>query len=459
MATTLRVAGGTVVTEIGETRADVIVRDGVIAGIVAPAGALRAGGAATDETLDATGLLVLPGSVDVHTHAYDPDPQGREGFDTLTRAAAAGGVTTVVEMPMSEPAATSGATFRARVPLIEAKAVVDVAMYGAMTHGQPPASLDAMRAAGASAFKAFLCGGSDVMPPIDDAELVAALEAARRHGTLLTVHCENDALLRAGVARMHAAGRTDPLAHAESRPPVVEAEATRRAMFLAEQTGAHVHIAHVSCALAAEAIREARARGARVTAETCPQYLVLDEGDLARLGPWATCAPPLRPRPDVEAVWDALRDGTLDLVCSDHCGFTVESKRAGEANIFAAPMGVATIQGMLPVVYDEAVHRRGWSWSEIVTRTGANPARIFGLAPRKGSIAVGADADLALYDPDARWTVRPEEVLHRNKWMPFAGRAVRGRVVRTLVRGVTVFAGGEIRVPGGFGQFLAASAG
>ncbi len=448
--TTLRIAGGTVVTEGGETRADLLIRDGTIAGVVAPAG-----GGTTDETLDAAGLLVLPGGVDVHTHAYDPDPQGREGFDTLTRAAAAGGVTTIVEMPMSEPAATSGVTFRARVPLIEVKAVVDVAMYGAMTHGQPPESLDEMWAAGALAFKAFMCGGSDVMPPVDDAELVAALEAARRHGTLLTVHAENDALLRAGVARMHTARRVDPLAHAESRPPLVEAEATRRAIFLAEQTGAHVHIAHVSCALAVEAVREAKARGVRVTAETCPQYLVLDESDLLRLGPWVTCAPPLRPRSDVEAVWAALRDGTLDLICSDHCGFTVESKRAGETDIFAAPMGVSTIQGMLPIVYDEAVHRRGWSWAEIVARTTANPARIFGLAPRKGRIAIGADADLVLFDPDAQWMVRPEDVLHRNKWTPFAGRAVRGRVVRTLVRGVTVFADGAIHVPGGFGQFLA----
>lgn len=451
MTVTLRIAGGTVVTERGETRADVLVQGGLITGIVAPG----TGGVA-DETLDAAGLLVLPGGVDVHTHAYDPDPQGREGFDTLTRAAAAGGITTIVEMPMSEPAATSGATFRARVPLIEAKAVVDVAMYGAMTHGQPPKSLDEMRAAGALAFKAFMCGGSDVMPPVDDAELVAALEAARRHGTLLTVHAENDALLRAGVARMHATGRVDPLAHAESRPPLVEAEATRRAIFLAEQTGAHVHIAHVSCALAVEAVREAKARGVRVTAETCPQYLVLNESDLVRLGPWVTCAPPLRPRADVEAVWAALRDSTLGLICSDHCGFTVESKRAGETDIFAAPMGVSTIQGMLPIVYDEAVHRRGWSWAEIVARTTANPARIFGLAPHKGHIAVGADADLVLYDPDARWTVRSEEVLHRNKWTPFAGREVRGRVVRTLVRGVTVFAGGNIQVAGGFGQFLAA---
>lgn len=448
MATTI-ITGGTLVTENETVRAEILVRDGVIAGIAADTVGLVA-----ERTIDATGLLVLPGGVDVHTHAYDPAPRNQEGFDTLTRAAAAGGVTTIVEMPMSEPAATDGPTFAGRIPHIRAKAVIDVGMYAAVVAGQPPENLDAMWAAGALAFKAFMCGGSSVMPPVSDAEIVAALAVAKRHNTFLTVHAENDALLEAGVARMKAAGRRDPRAHAESRPPMVEAEAVRHAIFLAEQVGAHVHIAHVSCAPAAAAVREAKARGAHVTAETCPQYLILNEDDLARLGPWALCAPPLRPQADVEALWQALRDGTLDLVCSDHCGYTIEDKERGVADIFAAPMGIGTIQQMLPIVYDDAVHRRGWSWPEITRRASANPARLFGLAPRKGAIAIGVDADLVLYDPNAAWTVRTEALLHRNKWTPFAGRTITGRVVRTLVRGETVFADGAITAQSGYGQFI-----
>ncbi len=443
------ITGGTLVLPDRVTRADLVIRAGAIAGIITDASALVA-----DRVIDATDLLVLPGGIDVHTHAYDPDPKGQEGFDTLTRAAAAGGVTTIVEMPMSDPAATNGATFQARIALIREKAVIDVAMYGAAVAGQPPDALDELCDIGALALKAFMCGGSVAMPPVSDAELVRALEAAERHKTFLTVHAENDSLLGAGVARMQAAARHDPLAHAASRPPMVEAEAVRRAITLAEYTGAHVHIAHVSCALAVEAVREARARGVRVTAETCPQYLLLTENDLARLGPWALCAPPLRPKADVEAVWAGLRDGTLDLVCSDHCGFTIEDKQRGEADIFAAPMGIGTIQQMLPAVFDEAIHHRGWTWPEIVARTSTAPARIFGLAPRKGALVVGGDADVVLYAPDEIWTVRPEELLHRNKWSPFVGREITGRVRATLVRGETVYRDGATHVAGGYGQFL-----
>lgn len=448
MVTTV-IAGGMLVLPDRITRADLVIRAGTIVSITTDASARAA-----DRVIDATNLLVLPGGVDVHTHAYDPDPQGREGFDTLTHAAAAGGVTTIVEMPMSEPAATNGATFRARVALIGAKAVVDVAMYGAAIAGQPPDALDELCAEGALALKAFMCGGSTAMPPVSDAELVRALEVAMRHETFLTVHAENDSLLGAGLARMQAEARHDPLAHAASRPPMVEAEAVRRAIFLAEQIGAHIHIAHVSCALAVAAVREAQARGVRVTAETCPQYLLLTENDLARLGPWALCAPPLRPSVDVDAVWDGLRDGTLALVCSDHCGFTIAEKQRGETDIFAAPMGIGTIQQMLPAVFDEAIHHRGWTWPEIVRRTSTAPARIFGLAPRKGTLAVGSDADVVLYAPDEVWTVRPEDLLHRNKWSPFVGREITGRVRATLVRGETVYRDGAIHVAGGYGQFL-----
>src|SRR4051794_21054344 len=165
-------------------------------------------------------------------------------------------------------------------------------------------------------------------------------------------------------------------------------------------TGGRLHIAHVSCELALDCIRAAKARGVRVTAETCPQYLVMDRSDLARMAGFARCAPPLRTPNDVEAIWRRLADGTLDFVCSDHCGYTVASKEAGWTDIFEAPQGLSVIQHMLPVVYDDAVNARGWSWPEIVRRTATVPALLFGLAPRKGSLAVGADADIVLYEPN-----------------------------------------------------------
>lgn len=447
---TLIVRGGTLVLETGLVRADLVARGERIVAIDADARDEEA-----DRVIDATGLLVLPGGVDAHIHAREPDEPLREGFHSTTMAAAAGGITTVIEMPQAEPVAADGDSFRVRRDAAERHAVIDVAMYGAVVGGQTTdGDLDAMRAAGAIAIKAFMVGGSPGMTPVSDVEIMRTLEALRESGTIFTVHAENAALVADGIRRMQAEGRTDPLAHAHSRPAPYEAEAVQRAIFLAEVTGGRLHIAHVSCQLAVEFIQAAKARGVRVTAETCPQYLVMDVSDLARKGGFARCAPPLRTRGDVEAIWRALADGTLDFVCSDHCGYTIESKEAGWKNIFDAPQGLSVIQHMYPIVYDAAVNVRGWSWPEIVRRTATMPARLFGLAPRKGALALGADADIVLYDPHAETTVTREDLLTRQKWSAFEGRTFRGRVVRTLVRGQEVYRDGEILVPAGFGRFL-----
>ena len=444
------IRGGTVVTETALADADLIIQGERIVGMVADAEVRP-----SDRVIDATGLLVLPGGVDAHIHAREPDEPLREGFHSTTMAAAAGGITTVIEMPQAAPVAADGASFRVRRDAAERHAVIDVAMYGAVVGGKTvPADLDAMREGGAIAFKAFMVGGSAGMEPVSDVDILHTLETLRERGMIFTVHAENAALVAEGIRRMQAAGRTDPLAHAHSRPAPYEAEAVQRAIFLAEVTGGRLHIAHVSCQLALEFIQSAKARGVNVTAETCPQYLVMDLSDLARKGGFARCAPPLRTRGDVEAMWRGLADGTLDFVCSDHCGYTVASKEAGWANIFDAPQGLSVIQHMLPIVYDAAVNVRGWTWPAIVRRTATMPARLFGLAPRKGALTLGADADIVLYDPRGATTVTRDGLLTRQQWSAFEGRTFRGRVVRTLVRGHDVYRDGEIVAPAGFGRFL-----
>ncbi len=446
------IRGGTLVLESGIVAADLVVRGERIVGIVTDAEPSEG-----DTVIAAAGLLVLPGGVDAHTHAKDPDaPAMIEGFHTATMAAAAGGITTIVEMPQAVPLANDGATFRIRREAAERNAVIDVAMYGAVVGGMTtPDHLSAMRDAGAIAFKAFMVGGSAGMVPVSDADILHTLEALRGTGLVFTVHAENAALVADGIARMQAAGRTEPHAHADSRPAPYEAEAVQRAIFLAEVTGGRIHIAHVSCQLALEVIAAAKARGVAVTAETCPQYLVMDVSDLARKGGFARCAPPLRTRGDVEAMWRGLADGALDFVCSDHCGYTIESKEAGWANIFDAPQGLSVIEHMLPVVYDAAVNVRGWSWPDLVRRTATRPAEIFGLAPRKGALRVGADADIVLYDPAPETTItNGDHLLTRQKWTAFEGRNLRGRVVRTIVRGHDVYRDGAIVADAGSGRFL-----
>ncbi|MFM9105164.1 MAG: allantoinase AllB [Chloroflexota bacterium] len=460
MATT-RVLGGTVVTGSGRMRADLVLRDGVVASWHADASDVPA-----DETIDAAGLLVLPGAIDVHTHFEEPDPNLLEGFLTGSMAAAAGGVTTVVEMPQAHPTTTTAELLREKREIAERTSIVDMAFWGGitLTNGQTADDLRAMASKGAAAFKSFMASSSPFFPAVDNARLKAAMEVAAETGLPYGLHAEDDSLLRDGIARMQAAGRTDAMAHAESRPPLVETVAVAAALALAEETGAPVHICHVASAGALRLIGEARRRGVNVTCETCPQYLVLDTGDLARLRGFGRCAPALRERSEVEALWAALLAGEVDLVCSDHCGFTVASKQRGDEDIFSVPNGLQGIQTLLPSLWSEGVANRGMAPEMAVRLLSEAPARIFGLAPRKGSLAPGSDADVVLFDPRREWTVTVEDHLHRQPWSPYAGKRMTGRVVRTIRRGETIFddrrAGAErIVAAAGSGMTLRRAAG
>ncbi len=434
----LVVEGGTVVTDYGRFRADVVVEGERIAAITADGRDVAA-----DERVDASGHLVLPGGIDVHTHFWelDPDPDPKEGFATGGAGAVAGGITTVVEMPQATPTTVTAEQFAAKREQVARSAIADMALWGGVigAPAQDPAELRAMADAGAAAFKSFLASSSRSFPAVDEAQLLTAMTAIAEIGIPYGLHAEHDKLLAAGLERMKAAGRVDALAHAESRPPLVEAVAVNTVLYLAELTGCWVHVCHVASAEALRLVAEARARGVRVTAETCPQYLSLNTDDLVRLGGFARCAPAIRDQAEVDAIWPYVLDETVDLICSDHCGFTAASKEAGKEDIFAAPLGLPGVQTLLPAFYDGAVVRRGMDPSQFVRQIAANPAQIFGLYPRKGTIAVGSDADLVLLDPARSWEVTDDDVLHRQKWTPFAGKTLTGRVVRTLRRGHTVF--------------------
>jgi allantoinase len=455
------IRGGLVVAPTGAEHLDVVIRDGRIESLP-PAGTAPVGDA---QVLDATGLVVLPGAIDGHTHfiqddpaRYGPDPIEYEGFAAGGRGAAAGGVTAHVEMPQSRPPTTDGATLARKRELAEPDAIIDFALWGGIVSGQDPEAIAEQIDEGAVAFKAFMCSSDPSFPGVDDAQLVVALQTLAGTPYMLGVHAENDALLQSGLERMQREGRTDPLAHAESRPPLVEIEAVSRAIVLAEHVGARVHIVHLSTGGAADVVALAKARGVQVTCETCPQYLRLDHDDLARLGPFARCAPPIRSREDVERLWERLVDGTIDCITTDHCAFTYESRLPGHDDIFQAPNGLPGIETFVPAVVT-AARRRGVSWEQIADWIAGVPARLWRLAPQKGEIRPGADADLALMDPERRWTVEGAALHHTHKWTPFEGVKMTGRVVHTLVRGQTVYDetdGMPSFAPPGTGRFIPA---
>ncbi|HUG16339.1 MAG TPA: allantoinase AllB [Thermomicrobiales bacterium] len=424
--------GGTVVASDGPVRADIVIRGELIVAIMSDASEVEG------ERIDAKGLIVVPGGVDAHTHFREPDARNVEGFEAGSRGAVAGGVTSIVEMPQATPTSSTGEHIRDKRERIGKSSIVDVALWGAVI-GQPAAQLQEMLDEGIVALKAFMPASSPGFPAADDQVLLDTFQFIAGSDVRFGIHCENDTLMKQGIARMQAAGRNDPLAHAESRPPLVETEAVHRALFFAELTGGWLYVCHCASAGALALVKAARARGANVEVETCPQYLALDHSDLLKHGPFARCAPAFRDRDEVERIWTYLADGTVDVVSSDHCGYTIEEKRAGLDDIWKAPLGCSGVQTMYPTLFDEMINKRGLSLTRFVELSATNPARIFSLYPRKGVIQVGSDADLAFYAPDDAWEVRGSDMLHRNKWTPFEGRTVGASVARTIVRGTTVF--------------------
>lgn len=452
------IKNGIVVTESGTVRASIGVRNGAICALVDDSADLTA----REEDVDARGLVVLPGVIEPHCHFWDPGPTQREDWETGTRSAAAGGVTTCIEMPLSDPPTVDAAAFRLKQERATALAVVDYALWG----GIVPASLenlaerlDAMHALGAVAYKAFLCWSATEYPPIDDGALLQAMQTLAARGWLLGLHAENDAIIKHSERRLHAQGRRDPQAHVESRPEVAELEAIRRAIGLAELTGARLYIVHMSTADGAQLVRDAKSRGIRVCAETAPQYLTLDARALSERGPYAKCAPPLRSPDTVERLWSYVLDGTIDTIGSDHAPFTRAEKEPGIVDIWQAPNGLPGIQTMLPLILSEGVHRRGLSLSRVAALFATNVARIFGLHPQKGVIQVGSDADFVLVDLAKEWRIDDADLLYKNRWSPYHGMQVRGKVERTIVRGHTVYQDGAISVQPGYGRQVMPHAG
>ena len=453
----LVVRGGTVVTGSDVMRADIGIRAGRIAAI--------ADSLTGPATLDAGGLLVLPGGVDTHCHIEQLRSGGdadEETWETGSRSCLAGGTTSIVTF--SNQFKGGGilaplAEYRRRA----ARAMVDYGFHQIITDPTDAVvwrEIPQIVAEGVRSLKVFL-----TYDPLhlDDRQYLRVLAAARRNGALVTVHCENYEAIGWRTEALLADGRRAPKYHAWARPRVIEREATHRAIALAELVDQPIQVFHVSCAEVAEEIARAQLRGLKVWGETCTQYFVLTAADMDRPGFEGAkfmCSPAPRDAADQPGLWEMVRRGVLDVVSSDHSGWRYDGPRGkrmngADASFRDIPNGVPGLAARLPVLFSEGVAKGRIDLNQFVRLTAGNPARLFGLYPRKGSIAIGADADLVLWDADRQVTLDNAMMQQAIDYTPYEGMTVTGWPVATLRRGEVAMRDGQVLAAPGSGQFLA----
>jgi allantoinase len=448
----LAVRGGRVVTSDGIVDADILVLSGHITGIVPPdEGDAR-------QEVDARGLVVLPGVVDAHVHVNEPGRTEWEGWRAATRGAAAGGVTTIADMPLNSiPPTIDGDAFDKKYDAASASAIVDFAIWGGLVDSEVE-RLRELAACGVVGVKAFMCpSGVDEFPHVHDGDaLVLALAAATSAGLLVAVHAEDEAIVAVTTDHVRRSGRRDARAWLDSRPIEAERVAIGGA---ARRTGASVHVVHASSHEALRAVDGWKGRGADITVETCPHYLTFDAADVDAVGPALKCAPPIRDG-ERERLWSDLATSyfpdrsRVDYVASDHSPCAAALKRRGEDDIFEAWGGVSGLQSLLPVMLTEGVRARRLGLPELAQLVSTRPAKRLGIWPRKGEIQLGADADLVLVDLDREWTFTQALLETKSGISPYVGRRFHGAVTRTIVRGRTVFRDGKVEGEPGDGWFV-----
>ena len=405
-----------------------------------------------DRVIDATGKVVLPGMIDMHVHLRDPGFTERENFESGTRAAAAGGVTTVIDMPNTVPATVTLEAFKEKQAIADKKSLVDFGFIGGAGE-VPKEDIIKVANAGATAFKSFLIARFKELAA-SDYTLFKHMQLLGELDRPLLVHAENGDVVDKFMEEAVASWRTDPLAHCDFRPDICEIEAIMRTITLAAETDVHLHICHMSAAGGVDILEWAQSMGQMVTGETSTNYLLFTRETMEERGPYAKVDPPLRSKEDQVRLWEGLNDGTIDVLASDHAPYTKEEKDRGFDNIFDAPSGGVVIETTLPLMLD-AVNNDKISLERLVEVFSSNPAQMNGLYPRKGDLMLDADADIVICDMDMPFHIKGENLQTIQKITPYEDMKGKGMPVMTLVRGEVVFEAGQVIGKPGYGVFQA----
>lgn len=449
------IRGGLVITATEEVRADVLVDGEQVSAVLAPDSGL---GGDADQVIDAGGNYVIPGGVDGHTHMQMPfgGTFASDTFETGTRAAAWGGTTTIIDFAIQPVGGSPREGLEAWHAKADDQCAIDYGFHLVLSdvNDQSLKELDGLVDDGVTSFKMFMA-----YPGVfysDDGQILRAMQQAAGNGALTMMHAENGIAIDVLVRQALESGRTDPKHHGQVRHPLLEAEATHRAIQLSRVADVPLYVVHVSATQAVREIAEARDAGLNVFAETCPQYLFLDVDELARPdfeGAKYVCSTPLRPAEHQDALWRGLRTNDLSVVSTDHCPFCFGQKELGRGDFSKIPNGMPGVEHRVDLLHQAVVdgHLSRRRWVELASTT---PARMFGLHPRKGTIAPGCDADLVVYDPDAEQVLSAENHHMNVDYSAYEGKRITGRVRTVLSRGEVILDGNEYRGRAGRGRFL-----
>lgn len=461
------IRGGRVITAVDDYVGDILVRDGKIEAI---GRSLQVDDA---HLHDASGLLVMPGGVDVHVHMETPMGNGIEtcdSFATGTKSAAFGGTTTIIDFAQQFKGESPKKALDRRLESAESQCAIDYGFHSILTDVSPAALAelpDLVNREGVSSFKLYMAYPGVLM--VDDADIYRTMRKVGDHGGMVSLHAENGVVIQALIDEALAAGNTSPRYHQLTRPQLMEGEATHRVIRIAELAEVPVYIVHLSASEALEAVAEARDRGIHAFAETCPHYLFLDNSEYERPGFDAAkfvMTPPLRDRECQQALWRGLQFDDLQIVSTDHCPFCfkenphglLKSKRVGKDDFSKIPNGAPGVEYRLPLLFDGGVKAGRINLNRFVQLTATAPAKMFGLFPQKGTIAVGSDADLVLFDPDRPHVLSAETHHSSVDYTLFEGREVTGKVEKVFLRGELLVDGDTWLGKAGAGQFIKRSA-